>query len=97
MREDDQGRYGIGAFLSLLIVTSLMLVFCAVRLWKTFRASRQYRPLQVFYVALGVFLICRFLYFLSPFADYPTMLYYTLNIPPVALINCITGIVCYIW
>ena len=102
MRKDDDGTYEKAAFLCLLTVTGTLLLFSLFRLTKHFQAAQAYRPLQVFYAVLCLFLTrraysVRVFYYLSHYLAYPTLLYYTLDIPPVALIYCVSGIVCYIW
>lgn len=102
MRKDDHNFDGEVAFLCLLVVTSSVLVFSLFRLMKHFQAVHPYRPLQAFYSLLCLFLTrisqsVRVFYYLSPYLQYPDLLFYALDICPVALIYCVSGIVCYIW
>lgn len=88
--------------MGLLGVTGAVLLFSLFRLLKHIQAAHPYRPLQVFYSVLCLFLTrkaypVRVFYYLSPYLNYPDLLYYTLDIPPVALIYCVSGIVCFIW
>ena len=102
MRKDDRSIDGRVAFMCLLVITGVVLVFSLFRLMKHFQAAPPYRPLQAFYSFLCLFLTrisqsVRVLYYLSPYLQYPDSLYFALDMCPLALIYCVSGIVCYIW
>jgi hypothetical protein len=102
MRKDDHSLDGKVAFMCLLVVTGAVLAFSLFRLMKHLQAAPPYRPLQAFYAVLCLFLTrifqaVRVFYYLSPYLQYPDLLYYSLDMCPLALIYCVSGIVCYIW
>ena len=97
MERDDKGNSQEAVFIVLFVCNSLVLVFALIRIYQQIRSVKPFRPLLLFYSILVLLLLARLLYFLDVFCHFNDVIYFGLQLLPIALIFCAGSLVSYIW